>query len=191
MVERKIYQVLPQVSGTSDGLTKGDLINSRYDTKCLLLPMYRGRLSYGEELLCEDIKNSLGRKAKVEVVMDVQRPTEVLQLIKRARLLIGVPLHSLVFALMVGTPFIALSYHPKITRFLKEVRLEDFCVPIDVFGRWADGLPLPEIFSKIDEIFHNFSSICDGLIERREEFVSKEQINIAVLKHMLMEGFPK
>ena len=111
-----------------------EYLTSRYGVKCLLLPAYRGSLSYGDESICEAIKCLTGKNERVEVVK-AQKPNDVMYLIKGAKLLIGVPLHSLILSLIVGTPFIGLSYHPKITKFLKEMKMCDFCVNVDSFKR--------------------------------------------------------
>lgn len=46
---------------------------------------------------------------------------EALKVVAQARLLLGMRLHALEFALIAGVPFIALSYDPKVEEFLKLV----------------------------------------------------------------------
>jgi polysaccharide pyruvyl transferase WcaK-like protein len=164
-----------------------DYLTSRYGVKCLLLPAYKGALSYGDESICEEIKSLSDKNGQVEVIK-VQKPTDVMYLIKGARLLIGVPLHSLILSLIVGTPFIGLSYHPKITKFLKETKMYDFCLHVDGFESWAEGLPLQEIFHKIDEAFCDSPDISNKLAQQLTKLVAKEQIGIGVLKSFLCDG---
>lgn len=161
-----------------------DYLTSRYSVKCLLLPAYKGKFSYGDESICEEIKSLSNKKGQVEVIK-VHKLTDVMNLIKGARLLIGVPLHSLILSLIVGTPFIGLSYHPKITKFLKETEMCDFCLHVDGFESWAEGFPLKEIFHKIDEALCDSSDISNKLAQQLTKLVAKEQDGVSVLKSFL------
>ncbi|MBT6068470.1 hypothetical protein HOG48_01815 [Candidatus Peregrinibacteria bacterium] len=55
---------------------------------------------------------------------------ETLDLIKGADFLLGMRLHSLIFATLVGTPFIGLSYSEKVRNFARSLNLEDFVLSL-------------------------------------------------------------
>jgi len=154
---------------------------SHYNMKCLLLPMYSGRFSYDDLSICEEIRSL----SSAHVVRNMGNPIKVLRLIKNAKLVIGVPLHSLIFATIVGTPFIGLPYHPKIVRFLTEQRLEAFYMNTDILERLINENGFSELLQKIDEIFHDFSLFELHLSERIEELKIKYQRNLDLLKRFL------
>ncbi len=51
---------------------------------------------------------------------------KILQLIKNARAVVGMRLHSLIFATIVNTPFLGLSYSQKVKAFLKSLENENY-----------------------------------------------------------------
>jgi colanic acid/amylovoran biosynthesis protein len=46
---------------------------------------------------------------------------------------IGHKTHSIVFALTIGTPLVAISYHQKTADFMKMYSKEEYCIPDDIF----------------------------------------------------------
>ncbi|MDK2930974.1 MAG: hypothetical protein PWR07_1105 [Bacillota bacterium] len=66
-------------------------------------------------------------------------PREVMSLISRADLVIGMRYHALVFAAACATPFVAVSYDPKIDSLLRMVGEEPGISVASGGGRGADG----------------------------------------------------
>lgn len=58
-------------------------------------------------------------------------------------LLIGTAFHSLVFAIQVGLPVIAINYDPKVQRLMGEIRLEEYML------EWDEWERLPELYEKV------------------------------------------
>ncbi|MCS6936985.1 MAG: polysaccharide pyruvyl transferase CsaB [Candidatus Bipolaricaulota bacterium] len=65
-----------------------------------------------------EVAHALGSSASL---VRPENPEHLLHLIAESEMLIGMRLHSLVFALQTETPFYALSYDPKIERFVRRV----------------------------------------------------------------------
>jgi len=61
----------------------------------------------------------------------------------RAKLLIGCRYHSLIFAMQMRLPVIAIAYDVKVSRLMQEAGLEDFCLGVDQSDR------LPECIRRI------------------------------------------
>jgi polysaccharide pyruvyl transferase WcaK-like protein len=51
------------------------------------------------------------------------------------RIMVGMRLHSLIFAAQNGIPIIGVAYTPKVRRFFKDVGLEEFCLDVGEFWR--------------------------------------------------------
>ncbi len=59
-------------------------------------------------------------KSRVTVAEAQFTSTELMGVISHLRLLVGMRLHSLIFAACVGTPFEGISYDPKVETFLRQ-----------------------------------------------------------------------
>jgi polysaccharide pyruvyl transferase WcaK-like protein len=66
---------------------------------------------------------------KVQVSWDYEGIPERLKSVRSCRVFLGHKTHSVVFALVTGTPVVALAYHPKTADFMKQFDLSEFCVP--------------------------------------------------------------
>ena len=88
-----------------------------------------------DDQVCREIHERMTRKDSARVFIS-DRPREVLSLIASSRMLMGVPLHSLILAHVAETPFVGLAYQGKVARFMRDAGLEALHHP-----RRLDGLP--------------------------------------------------
>jgi polysaccharide pyruvyl transferase WcaK-like protein len=96
-----------------------DMANTALGGGAMLVPYHRPEdLEYAEAVraMCED-------KESVAVVKGMYRPDEVLGLVGKCDLMVGMRLHSLIFAASRGVPFVPVSYDPKIDEFSREFGL--------------------------------------------------------------------
>jgi polysaccharide pyruvyl transferase WcaK-like protein len=56
----------------------------------------------------------------------------------KIRIMIGMRLHSLIFAAQNSIPIIGIAYAPKVRRFFQEVGLEEFCLDTNEYGRLGE-----------------------------------------------------
>lgn len=75
-----------------------------------------------------DIINSAKKGYVCKVLEDDLDPTGHLHEVTACRLFVGHKTHSIVFALTVGTPLLALAYHSKSVKFMEQYELEEFCI---------------------------------------------------------------
>lgn len=84
----------------------------------LLIPFHEPDDMEVSQLLAQQMR------AEVNLIEGSYEPPEILALIDYSDLLLGVRLHSLIFAAAVTTPLVGISYDPKIDNFLGQLGLE-------------------------------------------------------------------
>lgn len=102
----------------------------------------------------KDIINRLkSGKDKIEHINCIKNTEELLEHFSKAKLVLGMRLHSLISAVKTETPFIAINYAPKIKGFLEYVGLDEY---IEEIG----SLRLKEKFKDIEE---KYAEHCDKI----------------------------
>ncbi|KIL40685.1 polysaccharide pyruvyl transferase [Gordoniibacillus kamchatkensis] len=71
-----------------------------------------------DEQASEYISNKLSRQERVAIARGVEHPQDMLAKVATCDLLIGMRLHSLIYAASQGVPMVGISYDPKIDQFL-------------------------------------------------------------------------
>jgi polysaccharide pyruvyl transferase CsaB len=103
------------------------------DATLLFLPFQRDETN---DPLIDDYAASLAliemmdQKDKVLILSDHVTPSQLAGVISQCDLLVGMRLHSLIFATMAGVAFVAIAYDPKIQQFVKELEVSAYAVPI-------------------------------------------------------------
>ncbi len=100
-----------------------DYIFIKYQWKTVFLPH---QINQSSDLHQYD-KLQILVKNKQALVVEVPHNYErAIDIIGRAKLVIGMRLHSIIFSLLTKTPFLALSYDSKVKGFVKSVELSNF-----------------------------------------------------------------
>jgi polysaccharide pyruvyl transferase CsaB len=140
-----------------------DFIAEEYGYKAVFLPFYR-----------EDIEESdriaTYMKIPAEILTEKYDLEEILAIIKRSQFLIGIRLHSLIFAFISLVPFVGISYDPKIDGFLHLIGEKSVG---DVNSFTAEA-----IIEKIR-----------GIMKNKEEYINKLAINLEDLKKKAEKNF--
>ncbi|WP_019552530.1 polysaccharide pyruvyl transferase CsaB [Propionispira raffinosivorans] len=92
-----------------------DQIVEEFDARVVFLPM-----QYPEDVAAAETI-ALRTKEKSIVLNDEYTTSELLSIVGNLDLLIGIRLHALIFAGVMGVPMIGMSYDPKIDRFLQSI----------------------------------------------------------------------
>jgi polysaccharide pyruvyl transferase WcaK-like protein len=136
-----------------------DHLVDAHGCEVVFLPMYsaigpaegtsgylKKEFSSRDDQVCREIHERMARKDSARVFIS-DRPREVLSLIASSRMLMGVPLHSLILAHVAETPFVGLAYQGKVARFMRDAGLEAFIIPVDSMDC---PLERDEFVSKVD-----------------------------------------
>lgn len=86
-----------------------------YDARCVLIPFHFEQDAPVARQLARDLGEGVG------CIAEKYLTDEMLSVIGNLDLLVGVRLHSLIYAAVSGVPFIGISYDPKIDAFLESI----------------------------------------------------------------------
>jgi len=132
---------------------------------------YVGLPFYGPQDLpvLKEMKFRLGNK--LQVIEDKLAPIDVLNRVGETQALIGMRLHSLIFAAINLKPMIALSYQEKTTAFMDEIGLPQLCHDVD-------NHDIESLKRKISYMWDCRASITQALGERIAILRAKERENL-------------
>ncbi len=131
------------------------LIND-YDAQIVLIPFH-----YSEDMaVIQEIESRIGQN--ICCVKHKYLTNEMLSIIGNMDILVGVRLHSLIYAAIMDVPMIAVSYDPKINSFMNSMDMKAMCSVYDFKS---------EFF--IEEF--------EKTISKRDEIKSKLRENIRIL----------
>jgi polysaccharide pyruvyl transferase CsaB len=102
------------------------------------------------------------------VITGRYRPEEVMSVISHVDLLVGIRLHSLIFAAQAGVPFLGISYDPKVKSLLK---MFDMPVIEDI-----KALELNDLLIQLSHLWHDREILSQNISKRTEELAKKVQV---------------
>lgn len=147
-------------------------LREEYGADSVLIPFF-----YDEDVgACEDVARRLDGKAGC--LRQKYLSEETLSIIGCMDVLVGVRLHSLIYAAVMGVPMIGVSYDPKVDSFLASIeRPTHFTV---------ENFTLEGFQSAFAETMRDREKICDTTARCLEGLVSKLDLNEELIQ-MLME----
>ncbi|MBI5698954.1 polysaccharide pyruvyl transferase CsaB [Candidatus Saganbacteria bacterium] len=107
-----------------------------------------------------------------EIVEDKLSPREMLGMISQMDLLVGMRLHSLIFAVSSLVPAMGLSYDPKVASFLDEVSLPYLS---------AEVINPGELLLLIRQLWDNQAGVKLSLQDARRKLYGKAQLNFGMI----------
>lgn len=123
------------------------------------------------------LAQSLARSIPQSLCLDgTFAPGEMIGLLSRAELVVGMRLHALIFAAKARTPFVALSYDPKVKAFAD--LLEQEALP---YGALTEKI----IFEKLAQTWQNRSTIKRDLDQRVSKLEARAEDNWKSLESLL------
>jgi polysaccharide pyruvyl transferase CsaB len=95
-----------------------DYIVERYDAEVLFVPMEKTDVQHSHGVVAH-----MNNAERAEVLRRKYSPRQILDLMGRLELAVGMRLHFLIFAALRGTPFAALPYASKVTGLLEDLEM--------------------------------------------------------------------
>ncbi len=138
-----------------------DYISERWKAHIIFIPMH---FPYDEEL-CQRLSSRLRHKGLV--LNRFYHPRDLMRLIGSLDLVIGMRLHSLIMAGVMGVPSVGLGYDPKVGRILSQLELE--------------VLPLQDI--NADKLLEKIFATWDN----KEEIKRKLRDKVSILRDRALE----
>jgi polysaccharide pyruvyl transferase CsaB len=93
-----------------------DFVADRFDADLVFVPMERQDVRHSHRVIAE-----MGLPERVTVLRPTLRPREVLAVMNRLDLAVGMRLHFVIFAALANVPVLALPYASKVTSFLERI----------------------------------------------------------------------
>jgi polysaccharide pyruvyl transferase CsaB len=142
-----------------------DYLIKNYQAKIIFLPF-----QFDEDVhISEEILSLM--KNKAEVLKIKLEPEELLSVLSRLSLVVGVRLHSIIFSSIANIPFIAFKYDPKVKYFVEDLGLSELLLEID------KDISLKNIQEKIEYIRENNDKIKNILLKKVNNLEGKALAN--------------
>ena len=142
-----------------------DYLIENYKAKIIFFPFKFDEDVHTSEEILSLMKN------KAEVLKIKLRPEELLSVLSRLSLVVGVRLHSIIFSSMANIPFIAFNYDPKVKYFVEDLGLSE------VLLETGKGISLKDIQKKVEYIRENNDKIKNILLEKVNNLEEKALAN--------------
>jgi polysaccharide pyruvyl transferase CsaB len=150
-----------------------DYLTEKYQTVPIFIPMHPQNDVKTAKIIARRMKN------KAYVITEKFEVNDILHLISKLQLLIGMRLHSLIFALKLDIPVIGISYEPKVEGFLEMIG-QDSSINIQ-------NIDYHSFIQKADEIWINRSEIKNELKEKNKWITSLSKKNAEFANILLNE----
>ncbi|MFA4967913.1 MAG: polysaccharide pyruvyl transferase CsaB [Candidatus Margulisiibacteriota bacterium] len=163
---------MPDYTALADAL---DELCRKLDAQILFVPFQFPLDIAASQIVIERMKE------KANIIFRQCRPEEIMGIIGQVDLMIGMRLHSLIFAVNCLVPALGLSYDPKVEAFMDEVDLP--YLPVALINS-------RELVSIITELMDNRAGVVKSLEIARRKLRARAETNFGMLK-MLLRRFLK
>ncbi|MFP4456452.1 MAG: polysaccharide pyruvyl transferase CsaB [Clostridia bacterium] len=134
-----------------------DKLIATYDAQIVLLPFHK-KIDYK---VLERIMEEMEANKQTYILKKQYKANELLGMCEKFDLIIGMRLHSLIFAARQRVPFVGISYDIKINSFLEQFQMKPCCSAEDVSSN--------QIFRLADKILRNQAESIDEIDEKVSE----------------------
>ena len=143
-----------------------DFLITKYKTNLIFIPFQ----FQNDITIIKDVINRM-KLSKVKILEEELKPDELLTLIYGLSAIIGMRLHSIIFATIANKPFIAVEYDPKVKYFVDSLGLNKLLIKLD-------ELTVKNIDNKLKYIETNQEMIISKIKTKKIQFEKDVNNNI-------------
>jgi polysaccharide pyruvyl transferase WcaK-like protein len=144
-----------------------------YHAQIVLIPFH-----YSEDMpVIEEIQKRLGKE--VFSIKHKYLTNEMLSIIGNMDILVGVRLHALIHAAIMGVPMIAISYDPKINSFMHSMGMKAMCSMYDFKSEF--------FMEEFKKCVKNAEAIKEQVREHIEILIKKLDTNEEMIRELLLK----
>ncbi|PYF07591.1 polysaccharide pyruvyl transferase family protein [Ureibacillus chungkukjangi] len=129
----------------------------------------------------KDIQKKMQFGSSTKIIDENLKPERLLEVTKEFDIVIGTRLHSLILATNTQTPIIALSYHQKVSNYMKLINAQNRCISIEEIQQNPNVIAeaVAHIQSNWEEIIEDTKDISERLYS---EAMSGKQLMVKAVK---------
>jgi polysaccharide pyruvyl transferase CsaB len=145
-----------------------DGLVEKLDAHPLFIPLHATTTDESDSRLMQSIMDGIRNKKKVVLLSEKATSAEKAALIGKCDVLLGMRLHSILFAIKQGVPFAALEYDPKVEHMLADSGLAEF-------GLALEGLNASALENLLEKVYTNRVEIRQRLAAEGQRAVRMAQ----------------
>ncbi len=148
-----------------------DWVYSKYQIKPFVIPM--------QKKFDQTISSKIDKTLTMPhgAILDGCSPETMMGIIGNAEFVLGMRLHTLIYAVKMGVPSIALDYDPKVAAVMKSVNLQ--------YTQKVENIDIDKLCGFVDEIMENKSAIRTAIKEKSDGFQALAQRNTQIAVELL------
>ena len=140
-----------------------DQFLARNQARVVFIPLQVGEYELeNDHVVALEVIGMMETKDKVHAVAVTHAPAITAGLISRCAMLVGMRLHSLVFATSAGVPAVALAYDPKVHNFMRALGLSGYSLDLQ-------GMETVQLTSTLDAAWQRRAQIRSALTESAQQ----------------------
>lgn len=172
---QKFQSVFPEVI---------DSIISELDSDVVIIPMQIPM----DRNFAFDLMEYIKHKDRVKIIQGEYTPNEIMGIIGRMDLMIGMRLHSLILAAVMDTPMIGIMYHCKVECFLEQTEQKNWAVGIgEGEYRNNEDINTKELIEKLRLLWVYRKEQRREIKDKVTSIIKKETLNNNIAINLLMD----
>ena len=148
-----------------------DSVSKKYGLIPLVIPM--------QDSIDRGISERIANKAKTSCIVTKKglSPEIMLGIVGKSEFVLGMRLHTLIYAAKNAVPAIAVDYDPKVTAVMETIE-QNFLID-------AKSVDVEKMCEFADRIFENREEICSGLEEKSKQYKILANKNVEMMLELL------
>jgi L-malate glycosyltransferase len=152
----------------------------RHGGTVLFVPFHKTVGDVSDAGIAERIRGRMRQGERARVLSPEHTPREISEIIGRCDVLVGMRLHSIIFARTHAVPFVAISYDPKVQGAL-DGHLVKFSIPLPELSTERLDALLEEVWSRRD-------ALKNAMMEERPALTADAAVHPAAIRALLQGG---